>query len=110
MRSMRLLFMKGKQTHTHTHRFTTTILGLNPVRLLDLRNANLLLYLLKLDVCQGLGQDVCQLIAFSYKLNINSSFSSTLVNEVITNPKVLTSPMMNWVLDEINCCLVVHLQ
>jgi hypothetical protein len=112
MRSTRLLFVKGKQTHahTHTHRFTMTIPHINHVRLLDLHDTNLLLHVLKLDAHQGLGQGVCQLIARSYELNLNSSFGSTLTNEVITNLNVITSPMMNWVLDEMNCCLVVHLQ
>jgi hypothetical protein len=80
------------------------------MRLLNIRDANLLLHLLKLDACQGFGQDVYQLITSFCELNLNSSFCSTLANEVITNPNVLTSPMVNWVLDEINCCLVIHLQ
>jgi hypothetical protein len=89
--------IQGGPTHACMHRFILTILHLNPVRSLDLCHTDLL-------------QDVCQMITHSHELNLNSPFSSTLTNEVLTNLNVLTSPMVNWILDEINCRLVVHLQ
>jgi hypothetical protein len=75
----------------------------------DLLDADLLFHLQELDTLQRLHQDAGQLILYSNKLHLNLPFCYALSHKVIANPNVFASPMMDQILDQINCLLVVNL-
>jgi hypothetical protein len=59
---------------------------------------------------QWLGEDVSQLIIHAHEHNFNSAFCCTLTKEMVSDLNVLACSVMNWILDQVDCGLVVNLQ
>ena len=73
-------------------------------------DAELQSHLREFDTAQRLGQNVSRLSIGAHMINVHLAVLNALTNEMKASVDVLTPLVMHWILAELDCRLVVHVQ